>query len=250
MLLHLMTWREVETCLKASTGIMMPIGSTEQHGPTGLIGTDAICAKPSPRRRERSPGAVVGPTIGVGMAQHHMAFTGSMTLRPSTLVSVISDYVDFARAARLRALLFHQRPRRERLDGADGLPGGLRPDQHRRRRRPASRALCAPQLVPAAPRASARQELLRRQGGGITATPSEIAVTQYVRPDAIKVAELPPPPPPAGGFSFTDAEDYRHRFPDGRMASDPSLATPEHGRELLELAAEDLAADYRDFLRD
>ena len=34
------------------------------------------------------------------------------------------------------------------------------------------------------------------------------------------------------------------------MASDPSLARPEHGKELLELAAEDLAADYREFLKD
>ena len=43
MLLHLCTWSEVESYLKKSTGILIPIGSTEQHGPNGLIGTDAIC---------------------------------------------------------------------------------------------------------------------------------------------------------------------------------------------------------------
>ena len=41
MLLHLSTWPEVETYLQKSPGIILPIGSTEQHGPTGLIGTDA-----------------------------------------------------------------------------------------------------------------------------------------------------------------------------------------------------------------
>ena len=94
MLLHLMTWQEVEEYLKTSTGIMMPIGSTEQHGPTGLIGTDAICAEAIAKAAGEIAVAAVAPTIGVGMAQHHMAFTGSMTLRPSTLVSVIADYVN------------------------------------------------------------------------------------------------------------------------------------------------------------
>ncbi len=45
MLLHLSTWTEVEAYLEQSKGIILPIGSTEQHGLTGLIGTDAICAE-------------------------------------------------------------------------------------------------------------------------------------------------------------------------------------------------------------
>ena len=43
MRLQLCTWPEVEDYLKASQGIIIPIGSTEQHGPTGFIGTDALC---------------------------------------------------------------------------------------------------------------------------------------------------------------------------------------------------------------
>ena len=34
---------EVERYLERSSGIILPIGSTEQHGPLGLIGTDVIC---------------------------------------------------------------------------------------------------------------------------------------------------------------------------------------------------------------
>ena len=45
MRLQLSTWPEVETYLKTSRGIIIPIGSTEQHGPNGLIGTDALCAE-------------------------------------------------------------------------------------------------------------------------------------------------------------------------------------------------------------
>jgi len=43
MQLALSTWQEIEQYLKRSTGIIIPIGSTEQHGPNGLIGTDTIC---------------------------------------------------------------------------------------------------------------------------------------------------------------------------------------------------------------
>ena len=45
MLLHHSTWSEVEGYLDGADGIIIPIGSTEQHGPNGLIGTDAICAE-------------------------------------------------------------------------------------------------------------------------------------------------------------------------------------------------------------
>src|SRR3546814_11338154 len=74
MLLHLCTWEEVEAYLKRSTGIIVPIGSTEQHGPNGLIGTDAICAEVFAKAVGAAADALVAPTIHVGMAQHPMGF--------------------------------------------------------------------------------------------------------------------------------------------------------------------------------
>ena len=94
MKLHLSTWPEVEAYLLRSQGIIFPIGSTEQHGPTGLIGTDAICAETIATGVGEQTGSLVAPTINVGMALHHTAFPGSISLRPSTLIALIQDSVD------------------------------------------------------------------------------------------------------------------------------------------------------------
>jgi creatinine amidohydrolase/Fe(II)-dependent formamide hydrolase-like protein len=82
-------------------------------------------------------------------------------------------------------------------------------------------------------------------GHGSHATPSEIAVTQWAYPDAIKTAKYDPPVAPTG--PIREAADFRKRFPDGRMGSDPAQATPEKGGELVKLAAEKLLADVKAF---
>ena len=65
--------------------------------------------------------------------------------------------------------------------------------------------------------------------------------TQFAFPDAIKSAPLDPPVP---WGEFTDASDYRRKFPDGRIGSNPALATPEAGRRLYDAAVAALTRDY------
>jgi creatinine amidohydrolase/Fe(II)-dependent formamide hydrolase-like protein len=91
MQLHLCSWPEVEAYLARSKTILIPIGSTEQHGPNGLLGTDALCAELIGRRAGEEAGIIVAPTFNVGQAQHHMAFAGTITLRPSTMVAAMVD---------------------------------------------------------------------------------------------------------------------------------------------------------------
>jgi creatinine amidohydrolase/Fe(II)-dependent formamide hydrolase-like protein len=82
-------------------------------------------------------------------------------------------------------------------------------------------------------------------GHGSHATPSEIAVTQWAYPDAIKAANYAPQIAPTG--PIRESVDFRARYPDGRMGSDPAQATPEKGGELVRQAAESLLADVADF---
>jgi len=247
VLLQLSTWPEVEAYLASSRGIIMPIGSVEQHGPTGLIGTDAICAETIAKGVGEAAGAMVGPTIAVGMAQHHMAFPGSMTLKPSTLMAVIRDYVLSLTEHGFERFLF--------VNGHGGNIATIRAafyEVYAELR--ASRGEAAPDVrmklvswwEDGRVGRVARELFGDREGSH--ATPGEISVTRFAYPDHGKSALLEPVVAPSGGFF--DARDFRRRYPDGRIGSDPSLAEAEHGKRLYETAVAAIAENYREMLAE
>jgi creatinine amidohydrolase len=74
MFLSMATWQEVEARLSGGKrGIVIPIGSHEQHGPTGLIGTDALCPQIIATQSEKLGDILVAPTFSIGMAQQSCA---------------------------------------------------------------------------------------------------------------------------------------------------------------------------------
>ena len=82
-------------------------------------------------------------------------------------------------------------------------------------------------------------------GHGSHDTPSENAVTQWAYPSSIKTADYAPKIAPTG--PIREALDFRARYADGRMGSDPAQATPEKGGELVALAAQSLIEDLAEF---
>lgn len=245
--LHLCTWDEVRLYLTGSRGMIVPIGSTEQHGPNGLIGTDAICAEGIARGVGEVSGAMVGPVISVGMAQHHMAFPGSITLRPSTLIASIEDYVFSLASHGFERFLF--------VNGHGGnratVQAAFDEIYTRASLDPTGRV---PRVRLSVVNWFETQEvgrLSRELYGsrlGSHATPSEVAVTQFLYPDSIKTARMDPVS--HAPRRFADALDFRTLHPDGRMGSDPSLATPDHGRRLYECAVAEIADLYRRFVAE
>lgn len=246
MLLHHCAWPEVEACLARSTGIIVPIGSTEQHGPNGLVGTDALCAEVVGRGVGEKLDALVAPTVAVGMAQHHLGFPGSMTLRPSTLIAVILDMVG--------SLARHGF---DRIFFVNGHGGNIATLNAAFNEVYAGRSLngaghnarpvrCRLKNWFDGPAIKALSEELFAEAEGSHATPSEVSLTQYAFPETIKRVEMSPTLAPRG--PIYDAEDYRRRFPDGRIGSNPALASPEAGKRLYETAVEEVAKDYLGFL--
>ena len=238
MLLHLSTWQEVEAYLQRSRGIIVPIGSTEQHGPTGLIGTDAICAEAIARGVGQATQGIVAPTINVGMALHHTAFPGTISLRPTTMIQLVKDYVTCLVKAGFYKFYF--------INGHGGNIATLKaafsetyahladlnlPNAEQVQCQVANWFMCTDVYKLA-------KELYGSEEGS-HATPSEVALTQYVYPESIKQAPLSAQV--SKERKIYSAADFRRRYPDGRMGSNPALATPDHGKQFYDTAVKDLS---------
>jgi len=91
--LALHSWPDVDRYLQTCKGVIIPLGSTEQHGPTGAIGTDALTAEAVALELGRRSGVLVTPVQSFGMAEHHLGFAGTMSLQPATLLAVLHDLV-------------------------------------------------------------------------------------------------------------------------------------------------------------
>jgi creatinine amidohydrolase len=245
MQLQLSTWPEVEAYLAKSKAILIPIGSTEQHGPNGLLGTDALCPEIISRRVGDEGGILIGPTFNVGQAQHHMGFAGTITLRPSTMIAAMLDWT--------QSLARHGFERIYWLNGHGGNiatitaafseiyhgvtfagAGGNRPPLRCHLRNwwdlPGVMDLCR-QLFPA--------------GEGSHATPSEVSVTWFGYPETVNHTAMSPKIAPTG--PILDAEDYRRRFPDGRIGSDPAQASVAAGEKIVALSVKGAIGEFRQF---
>jgi creatinine amidohydrolase len=245
MQLHLSSWPEIETYLKTSKAILIPIGSTEQHGPNGLLGTDALCPEIIGKRAGDEAGILVAPTFNVGQAQHHIAFPGTITLKPSTMMAAMKDWAE--------SLARHGFERLYWLNGHGGNINTI------------NAAFSEIYYDISFDRAGSNHPPLRctlrnwwelsgvmdvcKQlfpiGEGHHATPSEVSVTYFAYPEAQKRVEMTPKIAPVG--PIYDAEDYRRRFPDGRIGSDPSQATPEAGEKIVNAAVKAVIAEFRSF---
>ncbi len=241
MRLQLATWKEVEHYLGRSTGIIIPVGSTEQHGPNGVIGTDALCAEEIAIAAAEQADALVAPTLCYTPAPFNMSFPGTVSLSRETFTALAREVFEglahhgFRKLYVLNAHGANIAPLKEiEIEGAEiGITSWWDFDG-----------------------VNAIRDELFGVWEGMHATPSEVSITQATH----RIVDVPPPPRPAeplseefkkahAGDRHGPAEEHRARFPDGRVGADSALAAPAHGTRLLEAAAKAVADDYLDFIQ-
>ena len=82
MRLSMMTWPDVEAELAKGVSVLLPVGSIEQHGPMGLIGTDTICAEAVAEGAADRAGAIVAPALAYAPAPFNTGFPGTVSISP------------------------------------------------------------------------------------------------------------------------------------------------------------------------
>jgi creatinine amidohydrolase len=101
-----MTNPELEAFLREHDTVIVPVGSTEQHGPHGPLLTDVLVPQEVARRIAPGVGAVVAPTINYALSYPHVGFTGVVHIRIPTFMALIEDLAISLATAGFRRLVF------------------------------------------------------------------------------------------------------------------------------------------------
>jgi creatinine amidohydrolase len=86
--------------------VIVPTGSTEQHGPHGPLLTDVLIPQEVARRVAPRVGALVAPTINYSLSYPHAGFTGLVHIRISTFMALIEDLCASFAAIGFRRIVF------------------------------------------------------------------------------------------------------------------------------------------------
>lgn len=95
-----LTWPEVDgAAAQGVAAVLLPIGSTEQHGRHMPLDTDCFIARSLSERvaeaaGERGLRVLVAPTLNVTLSWYHMQFPGTVRLSTDTFLSVFAEVCD------------------------------------------------------------------------------------------------------------------------------------------------------------
>jgi creatinine amidohydrolase len=73
---------------------VLPVGSTEQHGPALPLGTDFMAAEALARTTEDREDVTVLPTLPVGVSEHHRQFHGTLWTSPETFEEYVAETIE------------------------------------------------------------------------------------------------------------------------------------------------------------
>ncbi|MCG6927975.1 MAG: creatininase family protein [Acidobacteria bacterium] len=96
VLMNEMSWTEVEEALKERPIALLPVGTTEAHGPHLPVTTDAIIAVELARRgvkklEERGLHALIMPPVTFSVSELAAEFPGTLSLPEETVVALVRD---------------------------------------------------------------------------------------------------------------------------------------------------------------
>ena len=230
-----LTWREAEEATRQARLALIPVGSLEQHGPHLTLDTDLAVAQALANRLHTDLGeeAVLCPPVAYGLSEHHMGFPGTMTLRPDTLIAIFEDLVESLAVWGLRRVLI--------VNGHGGNIDALRLVSRNARRDHGSLVAAIMWAVLGAPEIATRAS--SPQYGH--ACEIETSVAMDLVPDRVRLDQIASKghrssvdaltDPPA---SLVDQAVWMEEWTDDGALGDPAQASPEMGKELVEVIYE------------
>jgi creatinine amidohydrolase len=93
---HYLTWKEAQEAIGRGAVMILPVGSTEAHGPHLPLATDVIISEEMSRRaarklQEQGIAAFVLPPIAYSVTDFSSDFAGTISIRKETATALIRD---------------------------------------------------------------------------------------------------------------------------------------------------------------
>ena len=227
---------------RADAIVLLPIASMEQHGPHLPVGVDSILCEGVCRRAAEAVvltiPVIVAPTLWCGMAEHHMAFGGTLTFDLATNRDVLWSLANSIERHGFKRMLI--------VNGHGGNIAALAailPDLQRQsslKIRTTTYFELAQAAMPA---------ILEDQDGVRHACEAETSLMMVVAPDTVRREKLPEAhgpahssTPPAGIARY---RSFRDITPSG-VIGDARRSNAQKGEKLMAACRDGIAAVLRD----
>ena len=218
-----LAWPEAASALRPETVVVIPLGAgTKEHGPHLKLSNDAILADYLTRRVLDASDVVVAPTLPYHFYPAFVEYPGSTSLALETARAVTTDVaLGLARFGPRRFYLLNT-----------GISTIRAID-------PAARALAAQGILLGYTDLGARLERasapVRQQAGGTHADEVETSMMLFIDPGAVDMARAVKEYTPAPGpLRLTRTRGGPGTFSESGVWGDPTLATREKGRVIVE----------------
>jgi creatinine amidohydrolase len=227
------------------TVVVVPAGAIEQHGPHLPLDTDSflctsVAEAAADRARELGP-VLVAPTVCYGSSAHHMAFPGTLTLRPETFGQTVAEIcTSLARHGLRRQLVVNGHGGNTALLAGVVQQLGFDAPVH---------ALAVDYWALA--KAVIAEVRESGPGGMAHACEFETSLMLHLRPGSVRrdriAREIPEPRYPSERFDLFESRGLSahwktHELSRTGVMGAPDLATEEKGRRLFEACVQGLAA--------
>ncbi|ANP50796.1 creatinine amidohydrolase [Streptomyces griseochromogenes] len=220
--------------------VLLPVGSTEQHGPHLPTGVDdflstEVCRRVAAILIARHRPVVVAPSLWCGLADHHMAFGGTFSLTLSTYQAVLRDVCSSVLASGFRTILI--------VNGHGGNVTALNAITNEISRELGTPIAVTSYFLAAQDRFAG---IMRQQNHLMHACEGETSMMMALAPELVDGSRIAEATGPEIELYSADQPFHRprpfHEVTASGVAGDARPATARKGRAMLDAGAERIAA--------
>jgi len=250
-LLSEMTWEDAKKAVEDDQAVILPVGSTEQHGQHLPLDTDAfLCFSVAVEAAKRSRLAIVAPPIVFGYSPHHISFPGTVTVDPHTLINLIVGVT--------LSLVHHGFKKILLLNGHGGNRGPVTIAASEAQEKSDRKAKIAAASYFDFGREKVSSSRDSELGGMCHSCEYETSLMLFLRPHLVRKEKIIRcmPPEVIKDYVFYDllkpsivnmSLDTREFSPESGVCGDPTVASAEKGRIFFNSVVDDMAEFLKRF---